>query len=98
MLGAIHRPFVLLVSDTVRVIRVLVGALLGRRAARGHLLRSRYRSVGGEPEAAARRIISQWAGSLGPNRYVLGIDPVAEEIVVHELVASDGPLDPLELG
>jgi hypothetical protein len=57
-----------------------------------------YRATGPEPEATARRLLTQWGGSVGANRYVIGIDPDREQLIVHELVPARGSLDPLELG
>lgn len=93
-----HRPLLALVTDSVRVTAALGAALLLRRPIQGRFRAVRYRATGDEPDAVARRILTEWAGSVGANRYVLGIDTDNELLLVHELVASPGRLDPLELG
>lgn len=93
-----HRPVLALITDTGRVTAALAGALLLRRPVRGRFRMVRYRATGEGPDAVARRILTEWAGSLGPNRYVIGIDAENQVLLVHELVESSSPLDPLELG
>lgn len=97
MFRSIHRPFVLLVTDSVRVTLVLVRHLLGRRAA-GRLRAVRYRATAETPDAAARRVLTEWSASLAANRYAVGIDLDGEYLLIHELSPARGPLDPLELG
>ncbi len=98
MLRRGYRPFLLLVTDTSRLTVALVRALLGRPP-QGRVRVAPYAAVSLEdPEAFARRLLTQWGASLGANRYVLGIDNERAQLIVHELVPSDGPLDPMELG
>lgn len=98
MLARIYRPLLLLLSDSVRASWALARMLTGRRAGLGRLRAVRYRAVADTPEDAARRALSEWGASLGPNRYVIGCDREAGALLVHELLPSRGPLDPLELG
>ncbi|HET9073538.1 MAG TPA: hypothetical protein VFN48_03085 [Solirubrobacteraceae bacterium] len=98
MLRHVPRALGLLVRDSVRVTWALVLMLTGRGAGLGRLCAAPYGAVGDGPADAARRGLSEWAASLGPNRYVVGCDRDAGTIVVHELLPSAGPLDPLELG
>lgn len=88
-----------LVADSLRVSWMLVQAIASRRPLRGHLRVARYRATSEEvPEDFGRRMLTQWGASLGPNRYVIGIDLQRRLLIVHELVRSEGRLDPLRLG
>ncbi|HTX29874.1 MAG TPA: Na+/H+ antiporter subunit E [Solirubrobacteraceae bacterium] len=98
MLRYVHRSFRLLVTDTARVTWALIAHALLRCPSPGHFRAARYRATGEAPTDVARRILTEWGASLGPNRYVIGIDPENNLLLVHELVWSEGPLDPLELG
>lgn len=98
MLRYLYRPFVLLVSDTVRVTWALLQRLVLRRAVQGSFRAVRYRCSSDEPDDVARRLLTEWAASVAPNRYAIGVDPGQEVLIVHELVPARGPLDPLELG
>lgn len=98
MLRHLYRPIKLLVTDSVRVTWVLLAHCLLRRPSSGHFRVARYRAVADESGDVARRILSEWSASLGANRYVIGIDAEHGVLLVHELVWSSGPLDPLELG
>lgn len=99
MLRLVYRPLLLLFTDTIRVSVALLRALILRRPLQGRLRAERYRATSEEePEDVGRRALTQWAASLGANRYVLGIDPERQLLIVHELVDAPGPLDPLELG
>lgn len=44
---------------------------------------------------AAGRTLTELLGSLPANRYVVGIDDEEGTLLVHELVPSDEPIDPL---
>jgi multisubunit Na+/H+ antiporter MnhE subunit len=90
------RPLLRLPIDTVLLAAELVLRLRGRRP-RGRLRAASFRRRRGA-EAAGRRVLAESLGSLAPNRYVIGIDPEREQVLVHELGPSDEPLDPLELG
>jgi hypothetical protein len=98
MLRHAHRPFLLLVSDTVRVTRVLLARLLGGRETPGRFRAVRYRAVTADSEDRARRVLTEWGASLAANRYAIGVDVEEGYLLVHELEPSSGPLDPLELG
>lgn len=98
MLRYAYRPFVALVTDSARVTWALLSMLVLRRQVYGRFRVARYTATGGGVDDVARRIFTEWAGSVAPNRYVIGIDPEREQLVVHELVPASSPLDPLELG
>ena len=98
MLRFAYRPFGLLVTDTARVTWALFGRLVLRRRVRGNLRAVRYDAVADEPSDIARRILTEWGASAAPNRYVIGIDRDRNLLLIHELVPTSGPLDPLELG
>ncbi len=88
----------LLVADSMRVCGVVLRALVLRRPIRGRLRAVRYRAAGDAEADLGRRVLTEWAASIAPNRYVLGIDIESEVLLVHELVETKGRLDPLELG
>jgi hypothetical protein len=100
-----HRPFVSLITDTVRV-SIVLGRTIGDRvlrrgAERGEIGRIRavpYRACSDDPTDVGRRVLTEWAASLGANRYVVGVDADRQLLIVHELAPSADPLDPLELG
>jgi multisubunit Na+/H+ antiporter MnhE subunit len=98
MLRYAYRPLLLLLVDTVRVARALLIRALRRTEAGGHLRAVRYDAVSEEPSDVARRILTEWGASLGPNRYVIGVDTERRLLLIHELVPCSGPLDPMELG
>jgi multisubunit Na+/H+ antiporter MnhE subunit len=98
MLRYAHRALKLLVADSARVTWALIAHTVLRRPSPGHFRAARYRATGEASTDVARRILTEWGASLGPNRYVIGIDPERNLLLVHELVWSSGPLDPLELG
>jgi multisubunit Na+/H+ antiporter MnhE subunit len=92
-----YRPFVALVTDTGRAAWALARLLL-RRPVSGRFRTARYTATSDKADDVGRRVLTEWAGSLAANRYVIGIDPEREHLIVHELVGADSPLDPLELG
>lgn len=98
MLRFCYRPLLLLVTDTIRILWALFARLALRQPISGHLRAARYEAVTDEPEDVARRILTEWGASTGANRYAIGIDPDRRLLLIHELVRSSGPLDPLELG
>jgi hypothetical protein len=98
MLRYAYRPFIALVSDSGRAAWALVQLLVLRRPVRGRFRVVRYTATGEQAQDAARRVLTEWAGSLGANRYVIGIDPERELLIVHEMIPAQAPLDPLELG
>lgn len=97
MLRRIHRPLVLLFTDTFRVSAALIRTATGQRV-EGRLRAVRYTATGDTPGDRGRRIATEWGSSVGSNRYAIGVDPEAGYLLIHELVPADGPLDPLELG
>jgi multisubunit Na+/H+ antiporter MnhE subunit len=98
MLRFVYRPLTLLVSDSARVTWALFARVVLRRTVSGRIRAVRYDAVADDPEDVTRRILTEWGASAAPNRYAIGIDPDRRVLVVHELVRSSGPLDPLELG
>jgi hypothetical protein len=76
----------------------LFARLALRQPVSGHFRAARYNAVSDDPEKVARRILTEWSASAGANRYAIGIDPDQRLLLIHELVRSSGPLDPLELG
>ena len=87
------RPLARLVVDTA-----LVTAALGRRLT-GHAVQGGFRAVPYRPDAPRRtstgRATAEIWGSLPPNRYVVGADEEQGILLVHELVRTNQPLDPL---
>lgn len=98
MLRHAHRLVWLLFADTARITVALVWHLLGRRPLSGRLRAVRYRATSDEAEDRTRRILTEWGTSLAANRYAIGIDVEHEYLLIHELVPSPGPLDPMGLG
>jgi hypothetical protein len=88
------RPLVRLAGDTGRLTAALWRQLVRRRAVRGSFRAVRYRPDRALSSAAGRAVVESW-GSLSANRYVIGIDEEAGVLLVHELVRSEAPLDPL---
>lgn len=90
----LSRPLARLVLDNR-----LLGAALWRRLVRRERVQGALRSapLSSEPalrSAAGRAAIEAW-GSLTPNRYVIGVDEEAGTILVHELMPSREPVEPL---
>jgi hypothetical protein len=98
MLRRAYRPFLLLLTDTGRVMGALFAHLVLRRQIRGSFRAARYRARGEGSDDVGRRVLSEWAASLAANRYSIGIDRERNLMLVHEMVEAGGPLDPLELG
>jgi hypothetical protein len=87
------RPLVRLVVDTGLVTAALVSRATGRRA-RGSFRVVRYVPDAPRRSAAGRALTEIW-GSLTPNRYVVGTDDDEGILMIHELVRTDEPIDPL---
>lgn len=98
MLRFAYRPLAALVSDSARVTWALFKHAVLRRPSGGRFRAVRYRAVSDASEDVARRILTEWAASVGPNRYVIGIDTGRRLLLIHELARTPAPLDPLELG
>src|SRR5947209_3901781 len=60
MLRHAHRPFLLLVTDTARITRVLLTRLLSGRETPGRFRAVRYRAVTASDEDCGRRILTEW--------------------------------------
>jgi multisubunit Na+/H+ antiporter MnhE subunit len=88
------RPVWRLIADTG-----LLASAVWRRLVRRDDVRGSFRAARHQPDTAIRssagRAATEIWGSLTPNRYVVGIDDERGEILVHELVPADEPLDPL---
>jgi multisubunit Na+/H+ antiporter MnhE subunit len=89
------RPFARIPIETLLVGRALLARLRG--GGHGRLRAVQFRDRGGR-DAAGRHVLAESLGSLAPNRYVIGVDPDDGYMLVHELVRTDEPLDPMELG
>jgi multisubunit Na+/H+ antiporter MnhE subunit len=88
------RPLIRLVVDTAIVTGALWSRIAHRRPVQGSFRAARYPVHGDRASAAGRTLTEAW-GSLPPNRYVVGIDEEQGLILVHELVRTAEPLDPL---
>jgi multisubunit Na+/H+ antiporter MnhE subunit len=88
------RPPWRLIADT----GVLASAVW-RRLVRRQNVRGSFRAARHQPDMAVRssagRAATEIWGSLTPNRYVIGVDDERGEILIHELVPAEEPLDPL---
>jgi multisubunit Na+/H+ antiporter MnhE subunit len=87
------RPPGRLVADTALLTAALARRLAGREV-RGSFRAVRYRPEAARRSAAGRAVTEIW-GSLTPNRYVVGIDEEEGILLVHELVRTGEPIDPL---
>lgn len=87
------RPLVRLVADTWLLTVALGRTLTGRRP-RGSFRVVRYVPDPPRRSAAGRALTEIW-GSVTPNRYVIGTDDDEGILMVHELVRTDEPIDPL---
>ena len=87
------RPLVRLVVDTGFLSVALARRLAGRDV-RGSFRAVRYRPDAPRRSAAGRALTEIW-GSLTPNRYVVGTDDEEGLLLIHELVRTDQPIDPL---
>lgn len=87
------RPLIRLVLDSAMFIRALGRTLVGRRP-RGSFRVARYSPEGARRSAAGRAVTEIW-GSLAPNRYVIGTDEDEGIVMIHELLPTDEPIDPL---
>ena len=85
MLRRAWRLPLLLIADTVRVECDVLRSLTGRRGPRGRFRAVRYRATSDSPPDVGRRVLTEWGASIAPNRYVIGVDPEADVLLVHEL-------------
>jgi hypothetical protein len=86
-------PLARLPVDTAILAAALARRLAGRRES-GVFRAVRYRPDPPRRSAAGRALTETW-GSLTPNRFVVGTDEEEGILLVHELVRTDQPLDPL---
>jgi multisubunit Na+/H+ antiporter MnhE subunit len=87
------RPLARLVADTGVVTTALARRLSGEQV-HGSFRAVRYRPDAPRRSSAGRAVTEIW-GSLTPNRIVVGTDDEGGVLLVHELVRTDQPLDPL---
>ena len=85
---AIARPPLRLVVETAILALAIWRRLRFGRPLRGSLRLERYE--GGQ-------VLTEWWGSLGPNRYVIGIDEEGGAVLVHELVSDEPGVDRADL-
>jgi hypothetical protein len=88
-------PLWRLVRDIAPLTRALGDRLRGRGTA-GSFRAARYAPDAPRRSAAGRALTELW-GSTQANRYVIGVDEDDQTILIHELVSSDEPIDPLPL-
>jgi multisubunit Na+/H+ antiporter MnhE subunit len=87
------RPLARMVLDTGLVTAALVRRVSGKPV-RGSFRAVRYRPDPPRQSSAGRAVTEIW-GSLTPNRIVVGTDDDEGILLVHELVRTGQPLDPL---
>lgn len=75
-------------QDTVTVFAALARTLVTRRPPRGDFRELPLRYGDDSPLGVTRRVLITGAESLAPNKFVLGIDPERDVMVVHELVVK----------
>jgi multisubunit Na+/H+ antiporter MnhE subunit len=86
--------------DSVALTVMAARQLVDPQPARGRTVALPFRHGGDEPEANARRALTDGLGSFAPGTIVVGVDPDAGVVLAHQLAADPTPsnLDPLELG
>ena len=98
MLRRVWRLPLLLVADTARVGVTVLRSLTRRHGPHGRFRAVRYRATKDSSPDVGRRVLTEWAASIAPNRYVIGIDTDAEVLLIHELTPTPREIDPLKLG
>ena len=95
-LGArrLANPLLRLVPDMLILVGALWRRLVLRQPVQGSFRVARLGSEQARRSAAGRVLTEVWA-SLVPNRYVVGADEEDGIVLVHELVPTDQPIDPL---
>jgi hypothetical protein len=96
--GAARLPGEVLI-DTGRLIGVLWRVLVRREDVRGRYLVVPFKGARGTaPEAAGRRAVATWVGSIAANTLVVGFDEQHDRVLLHQLVKTDEPprCDPWE--
>lgn len=88
------RPMLRLFVDTGLLTAALWRRIVRRHRVNGSFRAARYEPVPAAQTAAGRSVAEVW-GSVTPNRIVVGIDERQDLILVHELIETDQPLDPL---
>ena len=88
------RPLLRLLVDTGLLTAALWRRIARRQRVSGSFRAARYEPVPAAETAAGRSVAEVW-GSVAPNRIVVGIDERQDLILVHELIETDQPLEPL---
>ena len=96
----LHRPLLRIPGDIVAVSAMALLAIVRRRPAFGTFRAVGFTGNEDEPYESGRRALTEAAGSLAPNTFVVGIDGERKLILAHQLRRAGGreTLDPLELG
>jgi hypothetical protein len=88
-------------GDVVRVSAAALRQLVAPRARVGRFLALPFTCPPGaerDPRQRGRRALAEFAGSVGPNTVIVGVDFERGLLLAHQLVASDPKtIDPLEL-
>jgi hypothetical protein len=85
-----------ILADSVIVLVALAKSLLGDRST-GRTRVVRLPPPDDHSRAAARSAFVEGGGSVGPNRYVLGLDESGQVAVVHQLRPAADAMPPQEL-
>jgi hypothetical protein len=74
--------------------------LIAPRQTRGTFRAAPFRATAETPTDTGRRALCEWAGSVSPNSFVVGVDAERDLVLVHQLrrQGDPGQLDPLGLG
>ena len=95
----VWRVLVGVVPDVGRLTRAAFAQLVRPRASRGEIVTLPFPHTGDDPDTRARRAIAVGLGSVAPNSIIVGVDPDAGMLFVHQLEPTRDPddLDPLRL-
>jgi multisubunit Na+/H+ antiporter MnhE subunit len=95
----IWRVVVRAVPDIGRLTRAALAQLIRPKPVRGRVLAMAFGHTEDDPDARGLRAAAIGLGSIAPNTVVIGIDPDAGLLLVHQLEPTRRPsdLDPLQL-
>jgi multisubunit Na+/H+ antiporter MnhE subunit len=95
----VWRVLIGVVPDVWRLTRAAFAQLVQRRASRGEIVALPFPHTADDPDTRARRAIAVGLGSVAPNSIIVGVDPDAGVLLVHQLDPTRDPddLDPLRL-
>jgi multisubunit Na+/H+ antiporter MnhE subunit len=83
---------VLVVRDTFRLVGVLWRVIVRREDVRGRFVALPFKGAhGGGVEAASRRAITKFVGSIAPNSLVVGFADRHDRVLLHELEPNGEP-------